>query len=286
MLNQGKIQDGYKLLDRGRKADVFGNNPPQTPAPKWDGLSVGTILLYLEGGLGDQIHQIRYAKYIAEKGNKVVVCCTGSLIQMFSKLDYVTALVQHGAEYGVYHDYWVAGMSAIIPLGYELEDISGSPYINKPSVDKNKKFTIGLRWQGNPAFEHEHLKLFPPELLFEAVKDFDVEYISLQRDEGSQHCPQWVKQVPLQSWDDTQHAVSQCDLVISSCTSVSHLSAAMGVETWVITPILPYFLYALDGEKTPYYDSMKIIRQTVFESWIEPFEVVREKLIEKGLLKQ
>ena len=37
--------------------------------------------------------------------------------------------MQHGAEYGVYHDFYVAGMSAIVPLGFELEDIKGTAYI-------------------------------------------------------------------------------------------------------------------------------------------------------------
>jgi hypothetical protein len=56
------------------------------------------------------------------------------------------------------------------------------------------------------------------------------------------------------------------------------LAAAMGVETWVVTPIMPYFLYALDGEKTPYYDSMKLIRQEVYGDWVAPFDKIKERL--------
>ena len=43
-LRQGKILEGYKLMDRGRIAKVFGNSPPDTPAPQWDGKSHGVIL--------------------------------------------------------------------------------------------------------------------------------------------------------------------------------------------------------------------------------------------------
>jgi len=106
----------------------------------------------------------------------------------------------------------------------------------------------------------------------------DAEFISLQRDEGAQHCPPWVKQVPLDTWEHTRQAVASCDLVISACTSVSHLSAAMGIETWVVTPVMPYFLYALDGEATPYYHSMKMIRQTEFGDWKAPFDLIKQKL--------
>ena len=124
---------------------------------------------------------------------------------------------RHEATYGVYHDFWVQGMSAVVPLGLELEDLSGEPYIPTPTVIRGKRRRIGLRWQGNSRFEHEHHKKFPYELMFEAVKDADAEFVSLQRDEGSDACPPWVKQVPLNTWEDTRQAVASCDLVISSC---------------------------------------------------------------------
>ena len=277
-LRQGQIQKGYQLMDKGRLAGVFGNQHPETQMPEWDGKAKGTILLYLEGGLGDQIHQVRYARSIAERGNKVVVSCTGALVSLLNEVAGVSAVVQHGAEYGVYHDYWVAGMSAIVPLGFELEDIVGTPYINKPVTIKGHKKRIGLRWSGSKAFEEQHNKLFPAELLFSAVNSADYEFISLQRDADTELCPPWVKQVPLDSWHETREAIASCDLVISSCTSVSHLAAAMGVETWVVTPIMPYFLYALDGDKTPYYDSMRLFRQETFGEWLEPFVKIAKEL--------
>ena len=114
--------------------------------------------------------------------------------------------------------------------------------------------------------------------MFEAVKGVDAEFVSLQRDEGVDARPDWVSEVSLDSWDDTRKAVSSCDLVISACTSVSHLAGAMGVDTWVITPVLPYFLYAQDGENTPYYDSMKLFRQKEFGKWEAPFELISNRL--------
>jgi hypothetical protein len=66
---------------------------------------------------------------------------------------------------------------------------------------------------------------------------------------------------------------------------VSHIAAAMGIETWVITPIMPYFLYSLDGDKTPYYDSMRLFRQEVFGDWSAPFDQIKARLGEKPLLR-
>jgi len=277
LLRQGEIQKGYQLMDRGRLIGVFGNTVT-SQSPCWDGKSKGTVLLYLEGGLGDQIHQVRYAKSIAEKGCKVIVSCSGQLASLFVDVEGVSSVVQHEMCHGVYHDFLVHGMSAVVPLGLELKDLSGIPYITKPKSIRGFKTRIGLRWQGQTVFEKEHQKKFPYDLLFDAVKNADAEFISLQKDEGVEDCPSWVKQVPLDTWEDTRQATASCDLVISSCTSVSHLAAAMGVETWTVIPVMPYFLYAQEGDTCPYYDSMKLIRQKEFGNWEDPFNLIKEKL--------
>lgn len=278
LLKQGQITEGYKQMDRGRFCGIIGERKPDTPAPEWDGKTKGTILLYCDHGLGDQIHQVRYARDLVARGNKVVVCCSGQLAGLFSDIEGVSAVVQVGSEFAVYHDFWAYGMTAPNYFGYGMSDLRGDPYINKPATIKGRKKRIGLRWQGNGKFEDDHNKKFPYALLFNAVKDADVEFISLQRDEGSEACPMWVKQVPLDSWNDTKMAVASCDLVISSCTSVSHIAAAMGVETWVVIPVMGYYLYAMDGDKCPYYDSMTLFRQEVFGEWEAPFDKIKARL--------
>ena len=286
LLRQGQIQKGYQLMDRGRIVEVFGNTKPDVPTEPWDGKSKGIIMLYLEGGLGDQIHQVRYAKHIAARGCKVIVACSGPLASLFVDVEGVSAVIQHEAAFGIYHDFYVQGMSAIVPLGFELEDLTGEAYITKPKTIKGFQKRIGLRWQGQTAFEDEHQKKFPYELMFNALEGVDAEFISLQRDEGAEACPPWVKKVPLDTWEDTRQAAASCDLVISSCTSVSHLAAAMGVETWVIIPVMPYFLYAQEGENCFYYDTMKLFRQEAVGDWTAPFVRIKERLKAKQTLRR
>lgn len=278
MMWKGHLLDGQKLLDRGRIEKVYGNGVPSTPMPMWDGVSKGTVLLNLEGGLGDQIHGVRFARDIADRGCEVIVACSGPLACLFRNAPGVKAVVQHEAVFGVVHDFWVPSMSGIIPLGYEYKDIVGTPYITKPEVKPHYGMRIGLRWQGNPQFEHEQHRLFPSHLMFDALKDVQADFISLQRDEGSQHRPPWVREVPLRHWDETREWVASCDLVITSCTSVAHLAAAMGVPTWIVVPILPYYLWAKPGAKTPWYDSVTLFRQEVFGDWTHPFKRMKSEL--------
>lgn len=276
-LREGKIQEGYALMHRGRRIGVFGDKPIETDAPLWS-VESKDVLLQLEGGLGDQIHQIRYAELLARRGSRVVVSCSKPLKSLFAGVSGVSAIVEHGAEPAVYHDSWMPGMSAPMFLGLDLADLSGKPYLHCPKVKKGDRLRIGLRWSGNKAFEAEHHKLFPADLFFDAVKRDDVEFVSLQRDADLQFKPDWVKDVKLETWQDTRDAVASCDLVISSCTSVSHLSAAMGVKTWVIIPIMAYYLYAMPGPNTPYYDCMTLFRQKVYGNWEHPMNEVKQAL--------
>jgi len=240
-IRRGNLLDRHRWIFRGRHESVFGNPPQKLPKPMWDGVSKGTILLNMEGGLGDQIHCAGMVKYMIARGCDVIIACSGSLATLFRDMPGVRAVVQQEAAFGIVHDFWVPAMSAVLPLQLQYADVDGSAYITKPEMPKNKKFRIGLRWQGNPQFEHEQHRLFPSKMLFDAVKGADAEFISLQRDEGAQYKPNWVKDVTLDHWEDTRMAVASCDLVETYYTEVANLAAAMGVETWIRVTILPYY---------------------------------------------
>ena len=269
-LYEGKLQEGHKLLDCGRAEDVFGNKPIGSVKPLWNG-EEGTVLLNLEGGLGDQIKSYRFAFDLKERGNRVVISCSSELAEMFAEN---FSVVEHQAACGVYHDYWLQSMSAVIPFGYEYKDLKGKPYISRTAATISGR--IGIRWRGNPQFEHEQYRIFPPDYLFNAVKGYDC--ISLQRDKDEDLRPKWMKKCDLSTWQKTREEISKCELVISSCTSVAHLAAAMGVQTWIIVPILPYYVWALPGKKTPYYNSVDLYRQKEYQDWSHPFKYIKQDL--------
>ena len=269
-LYEGELQAGHKLLDCGRSEDIFGNKDIGSAKPIWNG-EEGTVLLNLEGGLGDQIKSYRFAFDLKERGNRVVISCSSALAEIFAEN---FSVVEHQAACGVYHDYWLPSMSAVIPFGYEYKDLKGKPYISRTADPIQGR--LGIRWRGNPQFEHEQYRTFPSDYLFNAVKGYDC--ISLQRDKDEDLRPKWMKKCDLSTWQKTREEISKCELVISSCTSVAHLSAAMGVETWIIVPILPYYVWALPGKKSPYYDSVTLYRQKEFKNWEHPFNNTKQDL--------
>lgn len=270
LMSQGKLLEGHKYINRGRNEEVFGNINISSQ-PLWDGKSKGTILLVLEGGLGDEIHGFRYAQEIKNKGNEVVVACSIELAEVFSE---TVVCVLRDAIGSVYHDFYVPAMSAPLTLKHEYEDVKGESYIDRTA--KPIKGRVGIRWSGLPQFEHQQHRLFPHELMFSTVRDLDC--VSLQRDEGSEFKPEWMPQADVSDWVATRKSISECELVITSCTSVAHLAGAMGIETWIVVPILSYYLWALPSDKTPYYNSVKLFRQEKYGWWEAPFVKMAEVL--------
>lgn len=276
---KGNLLKGHQCMYEGRFEGVYGNKPPIPGLPEWKGEENKTVLFYLEGGLGDEIHFVRFVKQIRARNCKVITCCEKSLVNLFRYVDGIDIIIDRSQVNDFIYDCYVPGMSCIVPLGLEYKDIDNEPYINIFDTNvTNQPPRIGLRWRGNPDFEHEQHRLFPSHLLFNAVSNLNANFISLQKDVGAEETPNWVERVKLDTWIDTAKEISRCDFIVTSCTSVAHLAGAMGKRTYIMVPILPYFIWATPGEKSVYYKNVRLFRQTVAQSWNEPFKKLNEVL--------
>ena len=78
----------------------------------------------------------------------------------------------------------------------------------------------------------------------------------------------------LEAYDETAALVCALDLVVSVCTSVVHLSGALGRPVWVLTPAVPEWRYQRHGAAMPWYPSARLFRQAAFGEWSLPLERV------------
>jgi len=106
-------------------------------------------------------------------------------------------------------------------------------------------------------------------------------FYSLQRDHDLFDVSFTDLRHKMKTWEDTARVLAGLDLVITSDTSVAHCSAALGIETWIIVPILPYYPWALPGNCTSWYDSVKLYRQSTYGNWDAPFEQIKKDLQDK-----
>ena len=75
--------------------------------------------------------------------------------------------------------------------------------------------------------------------------------------------------------------VANCDLVITTGTSVAHISAGLGIPTWVLLPKVPDWRWGLEGDTTFWYPSMRLFRQHERGNWDEVIARVATALQDK-----
>jgi hypothetical protein len=182
-----------------------------------------------------------------------------------------------------HYDYWIPAMSAPYVLNMELNDLDGKPFIfpkeKRNLFSKRGTLKVGICWSGSPDFEDEQHRRFPPELMIDLHDVPNTTFYSLQRDENLvDGLPFGDMREQMKTWEDTASIIAGCDVIITSCTSVAHLSAAMGIPTWVVTPIMPYYTWVIPGDTSHWYDSVKLFRQERYGEWEAPFQKIRQEL--------
>lgn len=283
---RGDQLEGFRLMNEGRSVNLWGNKHIGTNKPIWDGKSVGNHILFnCEAGYGDEIAFVRFAKQIERRGNKVIVICNDKLASLFARSLNMPIVSSVKAALSIYHDCWVPSMLAPVLLNTGFDDLGGKPYLT-PDVKLISLFSklmsdnlnVGIRWLGRDGDDYIN-RLFPLEKMLDAVNQDNVTVYSLQKD-NHQWLPDRVVNLDpmLTSWENTAAIIYNLDLVITSCTSIAHISAAMGKPTWIVIPTMMYYLWCYPGNKSPWYDSVTLFRQEKYDSWDKPFEEIKEKL--------
>jgi len=158
--------------------------------------------------------------------------------------------------------------------------------INRPGLQKlPRQLNIGIIWsgsitsKGNP-YRAVSLGHF---LRFAAVPG--VRLFSLQK--GPPH--EELKKLGLQAvvtdlspllldFECTAAALEMLDLVIMTDSSTAHLAGALGRPVWVLLGSRPYWLWGSSEEKTPWYPTVRLLRQRMAGDWDELFERAESEL--------
>lgn len=281
-MRKGNMKKAFEHFNYGRFINVFGLPPLPGKIWKDEPLDGKTLLFRCEGGYGDQILNFRFAKNFKDMGANVLVTCSSELKELFSRHGYIT--LDNEVATGAHYDYWIPAMSAAYILDIEYHDLDGSPFITAKEprnlFSKKGNLKVGIRWSGSPEFEDEQHRRFPSELMIDLHDIPNTTFYSLQRDENCvDGLPFGDLREQMKSWEDTANIIADCDLIISSCTSIAHLSAAMGIPTWIVTPIMPYYTWVVPGETSRWYDSVKLFRQNKYGEWKDVFDNIRQELI-------
>jgi len=285
-LKNNEFQKGFQHLQYGANCRAWGNeyiyieNGTLDIKKRWTGNFVNHLVLILEGGLGDEIIFLRWAKYLQTMCKQLTIFCSVSLLRLFTNSGYNCQSINFLSK--VQYDAYVPAMTlpAIVNLDNPQQHVSFpyitsfiEPYITKQiDIISDGRKKIGVKFYGSQEFEHDQFRTPPREELEKLSKYGQLFSLQINEESTIPNCKHLIK-----DWQDTYSVFGSLDVLVTSCTSTAHLAGAMGIKVFVLVPLVPYFVWASD--LMPWYkDNVVVIRQTKYNDWSEAIERLNYEL--------
>lgn len=285
LMREGRFAEAFRYLQHEKgvwHAERLYDLPVEKLYVPGAPLSGKRVFVVSEGGLGDEILFARFLQILKSRGAYVIFGCSPELWKILKDSPSAPHEFRRVAEVQrEEYDWYLPLMSA--PILLECQDpFSGMtiPYLSadslytekwKPRIERETggKPAIAIRWQGKMELEHRQARAVPAQELLPLAELGRL--FSIQRDNGLEELrkndPVYDLSSDLVSWDETLGVLANMDYVVTSCTSTAHIAGAMGKKTVLIAQIAPYFPWAVPGEKTDWYPSVRIFRQPKYNDW-------------------
>lgn len=265
--------------------------------PVWDGrapLQGKTILLHAEQGIGDTIQFCRYAKPVAQRGARVLLEVQPPLLPLMAGLPGAAAVLARGEPLPPF-DLHCPLLS--LPGRFETSlDTIPSPgrYLHTPAhkvtrwrkaLGPRRTPRVALVWSGNAQHLQDARRSIPLAQLLQALPE-GLEYVSVQTDvrpadaEVLARTPR-IRPIgaELRDFADTAALCELCDLLVSVDTSVVHLAGALLRPAIVMLPFDPDWRWLRDRADSPWYPTLRLLRQHQLGDWSQVLAQLREDLL-------
>jgi Tfp pilus assembly protein PilF len=279
LLLNGDYQQGFAEYEWRWKTDFFQKLRFPSPRPEWKGedLTGKTIIAYGEQGYGDVFQFARYLTLLAGLGARVIAFVEPTLAALIATVPGVAEVITIGDKPPP-HDFHIPMLSLPGRFGTIQATIPAVvPYISPPAgkvVEWRGKlahlggYRVGVTWAGRPEHPFDHARSMPLETLAPLGRIPGITYVSLQQGpRADEPGLEMYRPGKLESFTDTAAIIQALDMVIAVDTSVIHLAGALGKQARVLIPRIPEWRWGLKGEVSPWYPSLRIVRQTTDGDW-------------------
>jgi tetratricopeptide (TPR) repeat protein len=301
-LLQGNFQEGWKEYDYRWKCKEAISHPYLQP--KWNGqeLKGKTILLYSEQGLGDTIHFVRFAKLLQDRGARTILAMQPALLALLQHCPGIHRLIPNtlGIDEGI--DYHCSLLDVARVLQIDDKNIPNEcPYIQipKPLIDywgnvlskalPSAKLRVGIVWQGNPDHQADMFRSIPLSAMKPLADIEGIQLISLQRGHGTEQLKSWTgskliycmpEEIDQSSgaFMDTSAILHHLDWIVTSDTSMAHLSGALARPTCLMLGYTPDWRWLQERIDSPWYPSLRLFRQAKIGDWSDVVQSVAKHL--------
>lgn len=294
-LSRGRYAEGWREYEWRWRYDGYREKDWGLGLPRWRGQPLGGagLLLWGEQGPGDQIlHGTMLADMARRVEAKIIVAVEARLVPLFERslAGRGIRVVQRGAM--------ADGAVAQCPFGSlgtfvrcdDTDFAGGAPYLQADpertaclreryrALARPGQKVIGLSWRsGNPSIGRE--KSLPLPILAPVLQTLDAQWVSLQYGDtvadrrwlaaagvSLHHDPEIDG---MQDLDGFAAQVASLDAVVSVSNTAAHMAGALGRPCLLLLPAGRgrLWYWPATGGTTPWYDSLRILRQPAPGDW-------------------
>ncbi|MEW6121516.1 MAG: tetratricopeptide repeat protein [Pseudomonadota bacterium] len=291
----GRWAKGWKGYEA--RARIVPPTYKPLPFTRWDGSETPSALLVLgEQGFGDAIQFARLVPRLAGRGYPVRFQVNAPLVPLFRSLHPEVEVVSDlsGLDLADPGLRWVPLGS--LPLLLEADPALWplSPYLAAPPERANQwrhvregdEFIIGITWQGSTRRDLDVGRSAPLEAFAPLAGIEGVKLVAIQRNAGAEQ----VDGVPFRArilrldedfdadgaFLDTAALLQHLDLVVTTDTSMAHLTGALARPGIVALRAVPDWRWGREGTDSIFYPSLSLVRQARPGDWDGVFQTIAE----------
>lgn len=298
LLASGNFAEGWNEYEW--RIQLPGFAMEKMDRPHWQGEALGgrTLLIHAEQGLGDTLQFVRYLCLMRHLDGEVIFACPDRLIKLLQpvaqniKIVSLSKLPAHDVQSPL------ISLPRLFHQGMPFEP-SETAYIPsdqtrvtkwREKLGKTTGRRIGIAWQGSTGYQHDGRRSIPLLNFEPLAKQAGLQLVNLQQGDGAEQISEmpWRDRiVDLTAEMDSDHAfidtlavMASLDMIVTSDTAIAHLAGAAGIPVCVALCHLPDWRWGLQGENSPWYKSMRLVRQEHAGDWSGVFRRISAVIAE------
>ncbi|MCD7779928.1 MAG: tetratricopeptide repeat protein [Candidatus Gastranaerophilales bacterium] len=284
-LTDKDFKKGMKLYSLRSKESKFNEVFKNRVWEPGCSLNDKNVLVYSDCGLGDTIMFSRFLPILKKKAKSLTLQTDKELVSVLKNSFKDVNIIRKSITPDDY-DTVISIMDLQYALNIDFEKISSKPYLSaeKDKVKKlseicdlnNKKYKIGLFWQGNKRiFKNRSIDFsYIKKILLSKNNNFYS--FQINNDEKDEHI--YPLKDFIKDYSDTAALLMNMDLLITIDSSIAHMAGAIGVKTFLLLPYTAEWRWFNDCSSTIWYESVKIFRQSQIGNWDSVIDDVLSEL--------
>jgi len=261
------------------------------PQPFWTGekLTSGRLLIWGEQGVGDEIMFAGLIPDVIRTGNRCVLDCDARLKPLFGR-SFPGLEVVSGTDPGNDPELEIAahlpcgGLPGLFRTTSSAFAATTSPYLVADPAERERlraryadgRRLVGLAWYTKDR-KTGRRRSIDLSLLAPLFARSDIRWVSLQygdhnalENQATAAGARILIDHSVDQFSDVDLFAAQIaamDLVVTIDNSTAHLAGALGVPTWLLLPFAPDWRWLQAGEISPWYPTMRLVRQPKPGGW-------------------